>query len=439
MKRLLKKIIPPSLILFYHQCLAVSAALFYHYPSDKLMVIGVTGTNGKSTVVNLVAKILESAGFKVGLTSTYNFKIGDKEWLNDQKMTMLGRFQLQKYLKRMVKEGCQYAVIETSSEGIKQFRHLGLNYDIAIFTNLTPEHLESHGSFENYKEAKGKLFFHLSQSKKKNIEGKSIKKVAIINADDSYAEYFFSFPADEKYGYSLHRDKINSEIKLVRPEKFSVSKEGSQFTYQDMSFNLKLLGEFNLYNALAALTLGVAQNISLEKIKTALEPVESLPGRLEFIDEGQPFKVLIDYAPEVESMKKLYEVLALLSKKRIIHVLGSCGGGRDKARRPILGEMAGKNAQVVIVTNEDPYDEDPMMIINQVAAGAEKGGKVREKDLFIILDREEAIKFALKQAETGDLVLLTGKGAEQAICLENGRKIPWDERSVVRKILADLK
>lgn len=438
MKRLLKKIIPSSLILLYHKCLALSAAFFYNNPSNKLIVIGVTGTNGKSTVVNLIAKILESGGFKVGLTSTYNFKIGDKEWLNDKKMTMLGRFELQKFLKRMVKEGCQYAVIETSSEGIKQYRHLGLNYDVAVFTNLTPEHLEAHGSFDNYKAAKGKLFFRLSQGKKKNIRGESIKKVAIINIDDSFAGYFLSFSAEEKYVYGLYKSS-GEKLKLIKPENFSVGKNGSQFTYQNLSFSLKLLGEFNLYNVLAALTLGISQNISLEKIKTALEKVESLPGRLEFIKKGQPFKILIDYAPEVESMKKLYEVVARLDKKRIIHLLGSCGGGRDKARRPILGQLSGQNADMVIVTNEDPYDEDPLTIINQVAAGAEKKGKVKGKDLFTILNREEAIKFALKQAKPGDLVLLTGKGAEQAICLANGRKISWDERNVVRKILADLK
>lgn len=439
MKRLLKKIIPPSLILLYHKCLALSAAFFYNYPSNKLIVIGVTGTNGKSTVVNLAAKILESAGFKVGLTSTYNFKIGDREWLNDKKMTMLGSLSLQKLLRLMVNEGCQYAVVETSSEGVKQFRHFGLNYDAVIFTNLTPEHIESHGSFENYKKAKGDLFRHLRRRKRKEINGEKINKISVVNLDDRYADYFLSFPADAKYGYSLKKQGNDPEIKLIRPDKFSVGKEGGQFTYQNVPFNLKLLGEFNLYNALAVLTLGISQNISLEKIKTALEEVSGLPGRLEFIEEGQPFKVLVDYAPEVESMKKLYEVVAKLDKKRVIHVLGSCGGGRDKARRPILGQIAGERADMVIVTNEDPYDEDPMAIINQVAAGTLSQGKIKGKNLFTVLDRHEAIEKALKMAEPGDLVLLTGKGAEQAICGEKGRKIPWDERKVVREILANIR
>ncbi|MFH1366805.1 MAG: UDP-N-acetylmuramoyl-L-alanyl-D-glutamate--2,6-diaminopimelate ligase [Patescibacteria group bacterium] len=439
MKSLLKKIIPSFLILFYHQCLARAAAFFYGHPSNKLIVVGVTGTNGKSTVVNLTAKILEGSGSKVGLTSTYNFKVGDTEWLNDKKMTMLGRFALQKFLRRLVKEGCRYAVIETSSEGIKQSRHLGINYDVAVFTNLTPEHLESHGSFENYKSAKGKLFVRLSQGKRKEIDGKIINKISVVNLDDPSADFFLSFPADDKFGFSLKKGKQYQGIKIFCPGKYSVDKNGGRYLIQDQEIKSKLLGEFNIYNSLAALAVGFSQNIPLEKIKTALEKIKSLPGRLEFINEGQAFKIIVDYAPEPGSMKKLYEVVNLLEKKRIIHVLGSCGGGRDKARRPILGEMAAAKADIVIVTNEDPYDEDPQAIIDQVAAGAANKGKIKDKDLFTILDRRQAIEMAIKVAQPGDLVLFTGKGAEQAICGKNGQKIPWDERKAVREILAKMR
>lgn len=440
MKEEIKKIIPEFILLFYHKMLAKLAAFIYAHPANQLIVIGVTGTNGKSTVVNLISRVLEEAGYKVGLASTYNFKDGEKEWLNEKKMTMLGRFQLQKFLSNLVKNGCQYAVIETSSEGIKQFRHLGINYDAAVFTNLTPEHLESHGSFENYKEAKGRLFAFLKKQPNKKISGRQIKKIIAANLDDEYSDYFLSFPADEKYGFGLGRKETKiTEVNKIFARQFNVGKAGSDFIYEGKRFNLKLLGEFNISNSLAALAVGLSQGISLEKIKSALEKVESLPGRLEFIETGQNFKVLVDYAPEVASLKKLYEVIDLIEKKKIIHVLGSCGGGRDRARRPVLGSIAGEKADMVIVTNEDPYDEPPGQIIEEVAGGAEKSGKILGQDLFKIEDRFEAIKIALKKASPGDLVAITGKGAEQAICIKDGKKLPWDDRKVVRQILANLK
>ncbi|MDZ7798758.1 MAG: UDP-N-acetylmuramoyl-L-alanyl-D-glutamate--2,6-diaminopimelate ligase [Patescibacteria group bacterium] len=433
MKNFIKKFVPEFLISLYHLSLAKLAAFFYHYPSRKMVVIGVTGTNGKSTVVNLIARVLEEEGYLVGLTSSYNFKIGKKKWPNKKKMTMLGRFQLQKLLQKMYQEKCQYAVIETSSEGIKQFRHLGLDYDLVVFTNLTPEHIESHGSFENYKKAKGELFKSLSKSYKKNIKGKEIEKTSIVNLDDKASSYFLSFEADKKYVYGLE-NKAAKNISVI-PENYVAEKEGSRFVVKGKEFNLKLLGKFNIYNALAAVAVGLSQSIALEKIKTALERVETLPGRMEFIREGQDFKVIVDYAPEPVSLRKMYEVIDLIDKKRIIHVLGSCGGGRDKSRRPVLGQIAGKKASLVIVTNEDPYDEKPESIIDQVAKGAEKSGKKEDLDLFKIVNRKKAIETALNKAQAGDLVIITGKGAEQAICVDKGQKIPWDDRKVIKEIL----
>jgi len=437
MKNFIRKFIPNFLINLYHFVLAWLAAFFYTWPSKKMVVIGVTGTNGKSTVVNLIAKILEEAGFKVGLTSTYNFKIAGKEWLNEKKMTMLGRFQLQKLLAEMNKAGCSYAVIETSSEGIKQYRHLSIDYDVAVFTNLTPEHIESHGSFEKYKEAKGKLFRALSKRKRKMIAGKVIEKVSVVNLDDRFSSYFLSFAADKKYGYGLNERETKTIP--VFAKQVELTDKGSSFVYRDNNFHLKLLGEFNVYNSLAAIAVGESQGISLEIMKKALERVENLPGRLEFINEGQDFKVIVDYSPEPASLEKMYEAINLIEKRRIIHVLGSCGGGRDKARRPILGKIAAQKADLVIVTNEDPYDEDPERIIDEVAQGAENEGKVLNKNLFKILDRRKAILFALKEAQADDLVIVTGKGAEQAICVRGGKKIPWDDRKVVREILSQIK
>ena len=207
-KNILKKIVPKSFLSFYHWILAHLAALIYRYPSNKMIVIGVTGTAGKSTIVNMIAKVFEKAGYKVGLTTTFNFKIGNKEWINKEKMTMLGRFSLQKLLRKMVKKGCQYAVIETTSQGIKQFRHLGINYDIAVFTGIFKEHLESHGGFSKYCQAKEKLFLHLSKSKKKTINNKLIDKVSVVNLDDKERERFLKYSVDKKYGYKIHRGSL---------------------------------------------------------------------------------------------------------------------------------------------------------------------------------------------------------------------------------------
>ncbi len=442
MKSLLKKIIPSFFIGWYHQVLAILAMLVYGNPSNKLIVIGVTGTNGKSTVVNLIGKILEEADFKVGWTSTANFKIADKEWLNDQKMTMLGRFKTQKLLKAMVTAGCKYAIIETSSEGIKQCRHLGINYDIVVFTNLTPEHLEAHGGFLNYKKAKGKLFAHLTKRKRKKIAGQIIKKTIIVNADDQNADYYLNFVADNKLTFSLNQP---SDFQVARLE---LTANGTIFNLQSLVFKTNLLGRVNIYNCLAAIAVAKSQNINEEIIKTALLKYQGMPGRFEFIKtgsasrrSGQNFKVMVDYAPEPESMKHLYETLKIFKFNKIIHVLGSCGGGRDKNRQPILGKIAAQNSQMVIITNEDPYDDDPLKIINNVAEGALKAGKIlnqsgsARQNLFKIEDRREAIAKALSLAQEGDLVLITGKGCEQYICMANGKKIPWDDRKVVKELL----
>src|SRR3989339_734710 len=202
MKNLIKKLIPNFLLQFYYKSLAVFGSFIYGNPSNKMIVIGVTGTNGKSTTVSLISKALEAGGDKVGALSTVLFKVANEEKLNDKKMTMLGRFQLQKYLKKMVDAGCKYAVIETSSQGVEQYRHIAINYDYAVFTNLTPEHIEAHGGFENYKKAKGKLFEALAYAKKKTIAGNSIEKIAVVNMDNEYGHYFLQFPADKTYGFS---------------------------------------------------------------------------------------------------------------------------------------------------------------------------------------------------------------------------------------------
>ncbi len=398
MKNFIKKIIPLSLIDRYHWLSAFLGALFYRFPSKRIKVIGVTGTNGKSTTVHLITKILEEASFKVAVASSISFKIREKIWFNDLRMTMMEGFQLQRFLRQAVDRGCQYIILEVTSEGIKQYRNAFIDFEAAVLTNLTPEHIEAHGGFENYKKAKGKLF-------------QTTKKVHVINLDDKHAEYFLQFPANKKYTYGLNQGDINA---------------------QNTQFKLKLIGKFNILNSLAAICVGLSQDISLEICQKALEKAEGIPGRMETVI-SQPFKVIVDYAFTPNALEQVYQTLTTKPGfvGKMICVLGSCGGGRDKWKRPVLGEIAAKHCDEIIITNEDPYDENPMEIINQVFEGT-KGKALK------ILKRREAIKKALSLAKKDDIVIITGKGCEPSICFAKGKQIPWDDRKVAREELKNL-
>lgn len=434
---LVKKIIPKkifkSLQPIYHFLLGYMAALRYGFPSGKMIVIGVTGTTGKTTTIFLLESILKSAGYKTGYVTTAMFSDGEKEWLNDKKMTMVGRFLLQKLLRKMLDNKCGVAIVETTSEGVVQFRHRFINYDKLLFTGIFPEHIESHGGFENYKTAKGKLFAHLKNCKKKTINGKKIEKTIIVNGDDDHAEYFLSFWAEKKIQYS-EKNKSAKDV-LVASDIVSGA-DGISFSVDSTKINMQIVGRFNVGNSLAAAAVASTFDIPLEEIKSGLEKIQGIPGRLEKIQEGQDFNIIVDYAFEPNAVAKLYETVKNIPHNKIIHVLGSTGGGRDRARRPILGNLADKSADLVIVTNEDPYDEDPMLIIDEVAAGVQN--KKENESLWKILDRREAIKKALSLAEKNDVVLITGKGSEQAICVADGKKIPWDDRQVIREELKKI-
>lgn len=413
MKELIKKFIPKPCLSLYHKTLAVLAEQFYSHPADKLTVIGITGTKGKSTVANLVWHVLNHAELKTGMTSTANIRIGEDERMNPYKMTMPGRFEMQRLLKEMVDAGCKYAVLETTSQGIAQWRHLGINYDLVVFTNLFPEHLEAHGGWENYKAAKLKLFKFLSQKPKKNFP-----KTIIVNADDKEHLDFYNCKAENKIKYNLE------ELKDI-----AVTKTGLSFNLEHIHFDVPLLGEFNLRNILSAIKICEQLNIPLNDIAKALYVFKGVPGRMELINEGQDFTVLVDYAHEPKGLEGLYKFANNIKTNKIITVTGSCGGGRDKEKRAKIGELAAQYCDHVIVTNEDPYDEDPQAIIDQVAQN------VPPEKLYKIFERKQGVKKALELAQPGDIVLLTAKGSEQFIMGKNNKKIPYDEREVAREFL----
>ncbi|KPJ73255.1 hypothetical protein AMJ48_02215 [Parcubacteria bacterium DG_74_1] len=390
MKGLIKKFIPSFLLDWYHFLLALLGAFFYAFPSRKIKVIGVTGTNGKTTTTEMISKVLEEAGYKTAVMNSIRFKIGEEEESNMLKMTMPGRFKIQEFLRKAVTSGCQYAVLEVTSEGILQHRHRFINFEVAVLTNLSPEHIEAHKGFENYKKAKGRLFA-------------ATKKIHIINVEDENADYFLSFPAEKKYTYGLENGDVKNS---------------------DIQFGLKLLGKFNIYNALAATCVALSQEINLGICKRVIEKMEGIPGRMEEVI-SRPFKVFVDYAFTPNALEKVYQTLKP-QKRKMICVLGACGGGRDKWKRPELGKLAVKYCDEIIVTNEDPYDEDPMEIIEQVAK--ETNGKAKK-----ILDRREAIKKALGFARAGDAIIITGKGCEPWLVEARGRKVPWDDRRVARE------
>ncbi len=460
MKSLLKKLIPKAVLSAYHLFLVSLAVFWYGHPSRELRVIGVTGTKGKSTTCFFIAKILKEAGYRVALSSTALFALGEREWLNPYKMTMLGRFVLQRFIREAVRARCDYLVLEVSSEGILQHRNRGIEFDVAVFTNLSPEHLEAHGSFEEYRRAKGELFKSLGYPATKllshlvtkllsrlvmkslsrtneRIKERKNRKTSVVNIDDRNAEYFLQFLAERKNGFTLDQTKILQATSyklqaITRASSVSMDNLGSSFRIENTDFHLNILGKFNIYNALAAITVAQGEGIELAVSSRALDKITTVPGRVEFIDCGRPWRVIVDYAHEPRSLEAIFETVKKLLPRRIIHVFGPTGGGRDSANRIKLGEISVRNADITIITTDDPYDDDPLELVKLPIAGAKNTGIDLENRLFVVLDRREAIRKSLSLAEAGDLVLITGKGSEQAMIIK-GKKIPWDDRTIVRE------
>lgn len=414
----------PGLVSWSHKMRGILAYYLNGMPSRRLRVIGITGTNGKTTTCHLVSRILEEANTRVGMATTTTFKVGGKEWVNKTNMTSVSPFSLQRLLRQMVANACNYAIVETTSHAISQYRNWGIRYYAVALTNVTHDHLDYHSSFDNYVSIKTRIF-------------KTRPRVSVVNADDPSSDKFLHFTAGKTLTYS------QTKRADVTARKILLSADGTIFTLvlptTQLIINLKLPGEFNVSNVLCAAAVCFGLGIAPEAIKKGIESLSAVPGRMEKIESGQDFTVIVDYAHTPDALEKVYSSLKAGVRGKMIAVLGACGD-RDKTKRPIMGAIAGRNADIVVVTDEEPYTEDAQEIIEQVASGVPRGSKPRkttDENFFKILDRREGIKKALELAKKGDLVMITGMGAQEFRVV--GKKhLPWNDRKVVEEELGKL-
>ncbi|MFH0712406.1 MAG: UDP-N-acetylmuramyl-tripeptide synthetase [Candidatus Jorgensenbacteria bacterium] len=405
---------------FYHYFLAWLGAVICGAPSKKIFVVGITGTKGKTTALEMVNAVLESAGKKTAMFSSVSRKIGSERRGNPTETTMPGRFALQRFFEEAVQAGCTHALVEVTSEGVTRHRHRFIHWDAAVFLNIHPEHIEAHGTFHAYLKAKLGFFRYLKHSAKE-------KKYFLINKDDSHAPDFVE-AADET--------KRKEVILFSRDDVSRVLNEIKEEHSPDW-----LSADFNFENAAAANALAKVLGIKDEEIWEAFRNFKTLKGRMDFVQK-EPFAVVIDYAHTPLSLLSVYENLRRepIFKKgsRLICVLGSAGGGRDKWKRPELGKIAAHHCDQIFITDEDPYEEDPRRIMEEIKSGI-PGDELPAPKMEMVLDRREAIEKAIFTAQKGDVVAITGKGSEEWIHMKGGAKIPWDDRKIVEEILFDTR
>ncbi len=419
--------VPYVLVPDSRQALAHLAAAFYGHPARKLRVIGVTGTDGKTTTVELIRSILAAAGRKTGMISTVEAVIGDEHYETGLHVTTPDALQVQGFLAQMVAAGTEYAVLEATSHGLAQHRVTACDFDVAVVTNITHEHLDYHKTYEDYREAKARLFRDLARSFRKP----DTPKTSILNADDSSFEHLRPIPADRYLTYGLEPPADITARDIVH----TPTATGFTAVTPDGEFDVRteLPGPFNIYNILAAIAVGVSQEVSFEAMQEGIQAVRGVPGRMERIDSGQDFTAIVDFAHTPNALQRALETARGLTDGRVIVVFG-CAGLRDMGKRPMMGEIAGKLADRVVITAEDPRTEDLNTIMAQIAVGCERAGRREGEDYWRVGDRGEAIEFAVKMAQAGDLVIVTGKGHEQSMCFGT-TELPWDDREAVRKAL----
>lgn len=431
-KSLIKKVLPSGLIYriepFGHLIEAFFYNLFNGFPGRGLKVIGVTGTNGKTSTTFMIHRMLTDAGYKTGMMTTVAWGINDDIIEQYHHYTNVPIGELMRRLKEMKKAKVDWLVFETTSHALAQHRVFGVKYSIAVMTNVTHEHLDYHKTFERYRDAKRRMFKIAGANKKG-------KRLGIINAEDPSAELFAS-DVKQTILYGLKQGDLQAK-------QINMTPAGSTFTaeYKDQKYqiNCHLPGSFNISNSLAAIAVGISLGLQKDQIEQGIAALKSVEGRMTHINIGQDFDVLVDYAHTPDSFEKLFKDIKPLVKGKLIVMFGSAGR-RDEEKRAIQGEIAGKYADEVIVTEEDDRDIDGNQILRQIADGAIKAGKKENENLFLILDREQAIHFTLSKAHSGDTVMLLGKGHEKTIERADGEH-PWNETDTAvkeLKILAKL-
>lgn len=446
------------------------SASFYDYPSKKLVIYGVTGTEGKSSTVSFIWQLLRSRGIKAGFISTVQYSLGEDAIDNPQHQTTPEAPVVQKQLYQMLENGCTHAVVESSSHGLSsRTNRLGdVLFDVAVFMNVTLEHLEFHGTYEQYKSDKANLFRALDKHDHvKTIAGKklTVPSFGIVNLEDPAAMYFkkstskkvFGFTTEGKAGKTAGEEikaqalpAIPEDIAYLSARNIAGARYGLTFSIcrfensKDLADKNRILhvkcplpGAFNAYNIMAALlAVCISTECHLEDLLPSFENFTPVKGRMTVIDEGQSFEVIVDYAHTPSSFETIFPPLRKRCSGKLICLFGS-GGERDIKKRPLQGEIAGRFCDKVILTDEDPRFEDSMTILNQIAEGSVKAGKVLDKDLFLIPDRKEAIRFALKDAEKDDIILLLGKSHENSIIYKD-KATPYDEIEEAKKALKEL-
>jgi len=462
---IIKKLIPENFFLriLWHRLVGFVAAWVYGFPAKELHIIGVTGTDGKSSTVEFLASILEQNGLKVGMASTIRFQIGDKKWINRTHKTTLGRFDLQRLLKKMKKENCDVVVLEVSSHALYQGRLIGVPFMSGVITNLSSEHLDFHKTMDKYSKAKELLFKKVVRNNYK----KKIGTALVVNIDDKYKNNFLKYHAMQNIAYSYNK-KTNSSDNYLYASDIELSFQYTKFVLHinsiQINIKLNILGDFNIYNALAASgaglsVLGEITPKTLKIIKTGLEKIEMVPGRMELVDtkdkiaDKNKIKCMIDFGLTEKAMTTLYKALRKIIKKgRIISVFGACGN-RDKQKRPIIGKLAKELTDIVIICNDETYGEPFDKIREEILSGVIAKSDLENKDrkdsldktgiykyddsIYEIPNRELAIHYAIKNAKQDDLVIITGMGDFDTRMLVDGA-IPWNEREIIRQALRKL-
>jgi UDP-N-acetylmuramoyl-L-alanyl-D-glutamate--2,6-diaminopimelate ligase len=424
--------LPTAIVPNAREALAYAYAAFNDFPARKLRVIGVTGTDGKTTTTRLVAAILQAAGKRVGRIDTVGATIGEAEVDTGFHTTTPDAPEVQRYLAQMVAEGMEYAVIESTSHGLAQYRVAACEYDVAVATNITHEHLDFHGNYESYRDAKALLFRALSTS----VHKPGVSKVAVLNADDSSFDFLRAIPAEVQFTYGL------GPLADVTATELESSPMGLRFCAITpggaIPLSSSLVGHFNVYNILAAVSVACSQRVAPEAIQAGVANMRGVPGRMENIgtslrEHPAPFTVILDFAHTPNALENALQTVRELATRQVIVVFG-CAGLRDRAKRPWMGEVAGRLADTVIITAEDPRTESLEGIMEEIAVGSRRAGRVEGHDFWRIGDRGRAILYAIEIARPGDLVLVTGKGHETSMCIGT-TEYPWSDRQEITSAL----